>query len=500
MTNKFFYFFLAITLLIRICFTSFVGLIDDEAYHWSWTHELMLSYFDHPGLIAWLEKISTSWLGSTLWGVRLPSYLCYHIALYFFYLLGRDLFSEKAAQVATLLFLWSPFYGFGGYVASPEAPFIMFWLMGSWVFWQGVRPDSFRWSNKKTWLLLGLIMGLGLNSKFIMALLAPAMGLYLLATSHRKVLLTRWPWIGVLVATLVCLPVFIWNYEFEWPGFYYQFYDRHTGNSFSITRWLGWFSAQFLFYTPVVFGLFIYALKFSVENWKQARFRFLICMTLPSLVIFYPQPLWADYKPHWPGAAHLYLLMAVGYFLTSETLGFKKWLKNGILFFYILINVLVYTPFLGPWMPALHAALKIETPWDSRWDLSNEFHGWQELGDKVNELQKNYHRDFGLKPFIGALRYETTAQTFWGTQQKTFMLSPVTSHYTVVQRKRQTLLGFHGQPTLVVTTEKYPADPLKYGKWDSCTPEEFKTYRGAYLSRTFTIWTCLNFQGLHREK
>ena len=496
--HKTFLFLIVVTFLIRIIFTSSVGLIDDEAYHWSWTQDLMMSYFDHPGLIAWLEKLSTDLLGDTLWGVRLPSFLCYTLALYFFYRLAVDLFNRQVARIATLLFLWSPFYGFGGYVASPEAPFILFWVLGSWVFWQGIRPDGLRWTVKKTWIFLGLIMGLGLNSKFIMALLAPAMGFYLISTSHRKVLLTKWPWIGVLIATVICLPIFIWNHEFNWPGFYYQFYDRHTGRSFSIDRWLIWLSAQLVFYTPVVFGLFILTLRHSWKSWKQAKYRFLFCMAFPSLLIFYPQPLWADYKPHWPGAAHLFLLIGASaiYF---ESTKYKKWLLVGILAFYIPLNLITYTPFMGPWMPHVYHFLGFNKPWNSKWDLSNEFYGWKELGQKVNEMQKNYHRDSGMKPFIAALRYETTAQTFWGTGQKILMLSPVKSHYTVVQKKRQTLLGYRGLPTLIVTTEKYPAQPENYGIWDSCTSEEFKTYRGSYISRTFTIWTCRNFQGLHRE-
>lgn len=491
-------FYLFLTFLIRLLFTSFVGLIDDEAYHWSWSQEPMLSYYDHPGLIAWLEWVSTSLLGDTYWGVRLPSFICYSVALYFFWKLVRDLFSEAAAWIAVFLFLWSPFYGFGGYVASPEAPFIMFWTIGAWVFWQGVRPGEQRWPLSKTWIWLGIIMGLGLESKFILALLALGFGLFLIVTPHRKVLLTKWPWIGVLIATVLCLPIFIWNHEFGWPGFIYQFHDRHTGREFSIERWLVWLAAQFLFYTPVVFALMLAAFGTGFKKWKQVPWKFILCLSLPSLVMFYPQPLWADYKPHWPGAAHLFLLAGCSVLLL-EAKKMQRYLVAGVLLFYIPLNIMAYTPFLGPWMPKVYRQFNAAKPWDTKWDLSNEFHGWEELGAKLNEMQRLYHRDNGLRPFLAALRYETTAQTYWGAKQKTYMLNSVRSHYTVVQKHRQTLNGFKGQPALVVTTEKYPADPRDYAKWDQCEPEVFKTYRGDELSRTFTIWTCSNFQGLIKE-
>ncbi len=507
-------FFLFLTFIFRLIFTSTVGLIDDEAYHWSWTKDLMLSYFDHPGMVAWLEWISTHFLGDTLWGVRLPSFIFYGMTVGLIWKLSEELFNEKTAWLVIFLFLWSPFYGFGGYVASPEAPFIFFWMLAAWVFWQGVRPPSpgatkTPWSTQKLWLALGVIMGLGLNSKFIMALIAPGFGIYLLATKQRKTLLTRWPYYGILLATLICLPIFIWNVEYKWPGFIYQFYERQTGRSFSFEQWLVWFSAQVVFYTPVLYGLMLFALGVAFKKFKtSAPWRFILSLALPSIIVFYPQPLWADYKPHWAGAAHIFLLIGACSLLVKwfdERPLLAKRLFIGILVFYIPLNVLTYTPFIGPWMPKLARLIAPHTQWNTRWDLSNEFHGWRELGAQLNEMQKNYHRDHGLRPFIAALRYETTAQTYWGSQQKTYMLSPVHSHYTITQRHRGTLKGFFGEPALVVTTEKYPGDPRNYAHWDSCEPTEFKTYRSPWwggdpeLSRIFTIWTCSNFQGLIKE-
>jgi hypothetical protein len=238
----------------------------------------------------------------------------------------------------------------------------------------------------------------------------------------------------------------------------------------------------------------------------SSQWRFIVSLALPSIVMFYPQPLWADYKPHWPGAAHMILLMGVSGLLVQwrqEKPKLAKTLIIGILAFYIPMNLFTYTPFLGPWLPRVARAFNPEVKWNTQWDLSNEFFGWEELGAKLNEMQKNYHRDTGLRPFLSALRYETTAQTYWGSKQKTYMLSSPKSHYTVVQKHRQTLKGFLGQPALIVTTDKYPADPRNYARWDSCESTIFETYRSFFwqpeLSRTFTIWTCTNFQGLLKE-
>ncbi|MGC8140964.1 hypothetical protein ACP3W2_26365, partial [Salmonella enterica] len=81
----------------------------------------------------------------------------------------------------------------------------------------------------------------------------------------------------------------------DWPGFKYQFHDRHAGSSFSLSRWSVFFAAQLLFTTPFLYVMIALTFITSALKFKEARWRFLFLLTLPSIAIFYPQPLWADY-------------------------------------------------------------------------------------------------------------------------------------------------------------------------------------------------------------
>lgn len=496
-------FVFAAVIFLRAIFALNVGLIDDEALHWSWTRELMLSYYEHPGMIGWLNFISVSIFGENLFGVRLPSFICYVLTVIMSFKLAKELFDEKAGLFTAAMMLFTPFWGFGGHVASPEPPFMLAWVLASWVFWQGVRPDDKRWSLAKTWLLLGLLMGLGLNSKFIIALLAPGFGLYLLMTAERrKDLLTRWPWIGALIATILCLPVFLWNIEYDWPGFRYQFHERHTGESLSFARWLGWWGAQWGFMTPILYPLLIAALVVGFTRLKSASWRFVVALALPSIVVFYPQPLWADYKPHWSGAAYLILCFGAGA-LWSQGLKIRgRWwlrpvsrpLTGALVVLFAALNLIVYSPFFSPFWPKVYRALNPTGEWNIRWDLSNEFYGWEDLGRFANEKQNEIERRTGRKPFLAALRYETTAQTYWGSKQKTYMLTFTKSHYTFLHRFRGEWDRLAGQDALVITTEKYQANPAEWAQFDSCEPEDFKVYRDDELARVFTLWHCMNFQ------
>lgn len=503
--NRRFLFFVILSLIFRVVFSLTVGLIDDEAYHWSWTQTLQLSYFDHPAMIAWLEALSTNVFGNTLVGVRLPSFLLYLGVLYFSWRLAREIFNETAAQVVVALILWTPLWGFGGYVASPETPFMFFWILSCWIFWQYVREDQLAWSAKKTWIFLGITMGLGLNSKFITALLAPGFGLYLLANkTKQKDLLTRWPWVGFLIATLICLPIFIWNHQQDWPGFKYQFHDRHTGESFSLARWGGWWAAQWLFLTPVVYFMLILTFLKSYFARNENNWRYLFFLSLPAIAVFYPQPLFADYKPHWPGAMHLILSLGVGA-VWSEGFNWNYkqivkprsrkvfWGTSAVLIF---LNFIIYAPFLSPWMPKVFHAISPTAQWKTTYDLSNEFHGWTELGQRLLQKQREIHGETGRPPFLAALRYETTAQAWWGAKEPVYMLNTPRSHYTIRQESQKILEGFKGMDAVVVTTEKYSANPTDYANFSECLPEELKTYRDGVLSRIFTLWWCKNFQSI----
>jgi hypothetical protein len=53
-----------------------------------------------------------------------------------------------------------------------------------------------------------------------------------------------------------------------------------------------------------------------------------------------------------------------------------------------------------------------------------------------------------------------------------------------------------GQNGIFVSSEKYPADPKEWAKWDTCDKEELKTFRHGIHARTFFIHHCQNFQGI----
>jgi dolichol-phosphate mannosyltransferase len=79
-------------IFLRIIFALGIGYVDDDAYHWTWTRNLDWSYFDHPGMIAWLEWISMGLFGDNRFGICLSSFLCFISVVYLMYQFSCEFF------------------------------------------------------------------------------------------------------------------------------------------------------------------------------------------------------------------------------------------------------------------------------------------------------------------------------------------------------------------------------------------------------------------------
>lgn len=502
--KSFFIKFLIGIFFLRSLFILCTGFVDDDSYHWSWTQQMDWSFFDHPGMIAWLEWVTTGIFGNTRLGVRLPSFICYILINYISWKFVKDLFGEWAAVFAVLMILFVPLWGFGGFVAAPEAPFMALWLLAIWVFWQGVREDSSQWSIKKTWLLLGLIMGLGFNTKFPIVLLAPGFGLYLLLSpKSRNQLLTPWPWIGILISMLFLAPVIFWNLKYDWPSFKFQFRDRHSGGGFELKRWIGYIGTQAGLLSPGVYVGVLLSFVSSAFRLKDPRWRLIFCIALPGFLVFYPQPLWADYKPHWMGPFYFILVFGLsaiwsqGLQLFGKQLvqPFSKKLKWTVAGFLIPMNLLIYAPLPYPWVPKVFRAIAPDKTWVLKNDPSNELFGWDAAGKLANEWQNEIEQQTGCKPFMAGHRYEMTGQIWMATQQRTYMLSRTVSHYTVATSAAE-LQSIFGKDAIMIANDKYELNPQEFAKFDSCEVKELPIYRFDELAREFKIYWCKNFQGI----
>lgn len=205
--------------ITRYIFITTIDLRVDEAYYWTWSKENVISYLDHPPMIAWLIRLSTSVFGDTNFGVRFPGLL--GISLMQLLLGGivwcvlRDL---RYVVAVVLMTEASLAYGLGMAKITPDIALIPCELAMLWSLVRLAQSNDHRW-----WLAAGFFGGLALLAKYTVVLLLPAIAAFVLVPSWRKEQMTSgYLWLGLGVALLVFSPVLYWNAVHDWASFRFQ--------------------------------------------------------------------------------------------------------------------------------------------------------------------------------------------------------------------------------------------------------------------------------------
>src|SRR5580704_2288223 len=205
--------------VLRAVYASVIDLRTDEAYYWTWSKESVLSFLDHPPMIAWFIRFGTSIFGDANLGVRFAGI----VAMLATQLLLADIVRRlthdvRAVVLAVLMPEAALYYGLLMTKVSPDVALIPFALAMVWALIRLHESGNPRW-----WLAAGLFAGLALLSKFTAVMLLPAVAAFMLVPPwRRRWLFSPYPWVAALIAVVLFLPVLIWNFQHEWASFRFQ--------------------------------------------------------------------------------------------------------------------------------------------------------------------------------------------------------------------------------------------------------------------------------------
>ncbi|WP_299811244.1 glycosyltransferase family 39 protein [Tardiphaga sp.] len=215
---------------MRLLYAGLFELRTDEAYYWTWSKESVLSFLDHPPMIAWFIRLGTWIFGDTSLGVRFAGI----VGMLATQLLLADIVRRvtqdlRAMLVAVLLPEAALYYGLLTAKVAPDVAMIPFAMAMIWSLVRLVESDDARW-----WLAAGLFAGLALLSKLTVVMLAPAILAFMLVPVWRgRWLRSPYPWLAVLIAFVVSSPVLIWNAGHGWASFKFQFVRAASDHEFS---------------------------------------------------------------------------------------------------------------------------------------------------------------------------------------------------------------------------------------------------------------------------
>ena len=192
--------------------TAQLELTSVESYLWVCAQRPAAGYYDYPGMIAWMGRLSTTLFGHSPLGVRAVTIAGGAAMIGFVFLAARRLYDERVGRLAAFLAALVPdFFAFAA-EATPDAPCLLFWSATVWALAHALSGDSPRW-----WLAAGLFLGLAMDSKYHAVFLGfGVFGFLLLSPDHRGWLRRKEPWLGVAVALLAFSPTILWNARNGW--------------------------------------------------------------------------------------------------------------------------------------------------------------------------------------------------------------------------------------------------------------------------------------------
>jgi 4-amino-4-deoxy-L-arabinose transferase-like glycosyltransferase len=212
-----------ITLLLRMACAALVEAGNDEAYNYVYTVYPSWSYFDHPPMTMWIDKLGLLATGGTvnLVGLRLGYMLMFAGSTWILFRMTARWYGEWAGFYAALALNLSNFFTVAaGIFALPDGPFLFFTLLTLWALSEALVGSPGR---ALPWLWVGLAWAGALLTKYHAIFLPMGAFLYILSTKEtRRLLLTPGPYLAAVVGMSGFVPVVIWNAEHDWASFVFQ--------------------------------------------------------------------------------------------------------------------------------------------------------------------------------------------------------------------------------------------------------------------------------------
>ncbi|GGA19453.1 glycosyltransferase family 39 protein [Dyella nitratireducens] len=339
-----------------------------DAQHLDW------GFVPYPPLTAALEHLGLKMFGLSLVGLRLFSVLAQVLVILASGLMARDLGGGRLAQtLAAIAVALSPVPMFEATEFQYSSFDLLWWVLIAWCVIRLLRDDEPRW-----WVAIGILAGLGLQTKYSMAFELAGVLVGMLLTDARRYLANGWFWASGAIALCLFAPNLVWLIKHDFVSYHFlqsiHARDVHEGRADGFLRDQLLFDAN-LFAAPVwLAGLFGYV--------NNRRYRMLAWMYAVPLLLF----LFARGRFYYTCGAYP-MLLAMG-----AVMG-ERWLRTMRPAWRVGITTLMFT---GVLTIGLYAALRIvpmassgplrDYALHNNEDLREEI-GWNELVAKVAAIR-----------------------------------------------------------------------------------------------------------------
>jgi hypothetical protein len=413
----------AFKLILHFLTNGQYGYFRDELYYLACGEHLDWGYVDQSPLIAVVARASRLLLGDSLFAIRFFPAVAGAALVFVTGLLVRELGGGRFAIVlASACVIIAPAFLALHTVLTMNAFEPLFWTTGAYVVARALKTGDAR-----LWVWFGLLMGLGLQNKHSTLVFGFAVVAGLLLTPARKLLLSKWLWLGGLVALVVFLPNILWQVAHGWPTV--EVLRNADKNQNLPISPLDFFKGQLMLTHPFTFPVWLAGLSFYLFTRAGRPYRalgwayvvmFLLMIALRAKVYYL--------LPVYPVLFASGAVWLEGFFARlAERRPVLRWLKPASVALLIAGGALM-APLALPVLPLetlirYQRALGLEAPRTEKLRLAElpqhyaDMHGWEEMTAEVARVYNSLPQEERALCAVFARNYgEAGAIDFFGAR------------------------------------------------------------------------------------
>ncbi|MEW6054019.1 MAG: glycosyltransferase family 39 protein [Nitrospirota bacterium] len=503
-----------VLLLFLLCMSLFriyyilhgpLDLSPDEAHYWEWSRRLDMSYYSKGPMIAYLIHLGTGIFGDTVFGVRIMAVVFSGLSSLLLYSLGRHVYNPDVGLFSAILFQIIPLFSAYGVIFTIDSPFIFFWILSLYLFWQALPGMRAQHSGVEShsllspligkrnsdlsmlyWCLLGLSVGLGMLTKYTMAFFYLCAFLFLLLNQDKRTLfLSKGPYTAFIISLAVFSPVILWNAGNDWVTFRHTAGQAHIaeGMQLSLRSFFEFLGSQLGVLTPlilIIMGISLWRTKSKKEG------SFLFWFSFPVILFFLLKSLQAKVQANWalPG----YITGVIAFCAFSAVL-FRRGNAGKILLATAIVLSLTVTA-------VAHYPSMLGIP--GRLDPTERLRGWEQLGDEVTGIYEKMSTN--NKVFIFSDKYQVASELAFYVKG-----NPVTYCINLDRRMNQYdlwpgLEEKRHQDAIFVRTGDTGMPEKVAGAFEKVEKKVFTAYtKKRDKIRDYSLFICYAFKGLKQE-
>ena len=375
--------FLAFWLVINLLQAGLTGLFHDEAYYYFYSRHLAWGYYDHPPFIALLIRSGYAIFHNEL-GVRL-----FYVILSLASILILYHLSEVKKPIL-FISIFSSFLVFQvtGFMALPDSPLLFFTAL----FFLVYKKYSEEYSLVNA-IWLALVMALMFYSKYLGIFIV-----FFTVVSNPALLLKRSFWLSVIITTILYIPHLLWQYQHDFPSFYYHLVERSHDEMFRWSNFGEYIVGQAGQINPILFIPVVYLLIiFKPENLYDRALKY---AAAGSLLLPFLMMLKGRVEANWTMAGLIPLFLIV--YRMSET-------RPKMHRFYFISGIITLIIVLSIRILLIYNYLPEQLTRKARLDVQ----GWKPFTEKLAELADD-------RPVVFNGSYQGPSQYIFHTGKEAF--------------------------------------------------------------------------------